>query len=52
MNFLSLDSDVTTLMTQAENLQDDYYPFPSKLFALLYLLVNSPRPLVSYIYVH
>ena len=24
-----------------------YYPFPSKLFALLYILVNRPQPLVS-----
>ena len=26
---------------------ESYYPFPSKLFALLYILVNSPHPLVS-----
>lgn len=25
---------------------ESYYPFPSKIFALLYILVNSPHPLV------
>ena len=27
---------------------DSYYPFPSKLFALLYLLFQSPHPLVRH----
>ena len=26
---------------------ESYYPFPSKIFALLYILVSSPHPLVS-----
>lgn len=34
-----------TLM-EVETCSDDYWPFPSKEFALLYFLVNSPRPLV------
>lgn len=33
-------------MLQAEDFTD-YSPFPSKCFALLHLLIHSPRPLVS-----
>ena len=29
-----------------EQSNESYYPFPSKIFALLYLLVNSPHPMV------
>ena len=35
-----------------ENLESStnasYYPFPSKIFALLYFLVHSPNPVVSF----
>lgn len=30
-----------------EGSTSNYYPFPSKVFALLYLLVHSPRRIVS-----
>ena len=30
----------------------DYSPFPSKIFALMFMLANSPRPIVSIILVH
>ena len=51
VNFFSLVDDITTLMTQTEDLQD-YYPFSRKIFTLLYLLVNSPHPFASYIHMH
>ncbi len=35
-------------MMDVETLSDDYWPFPSKEFTLLYLLLNSPRPLVKW----
>ena len=28
----------------------DFSPFPSKIFALLYFMLHSPRPMVSYHY--
>lgn len=44
------DSDAT-LEECFENLEfstnGNYSPFPSKIFAMLYLLINSPRPAVS-----
>ncbi len=33
-------------MMEVETSSDDFWPFPSKVFALLYLLLNSPRPMV------
>ena len=35
----SLDNDSTS--------NSSYYPFPSAVYALLFMLVNSPRPIVS-----
>ena len=41
------DSDVYHDDETFENLrQSNYYPFPSKIFALLFFLVNSPHPVV------
>ena len=37
---------MTALMTNPAG--KDYYPFPSKVFALLYLLVHSPQRIVWY----
>ena len=31
---------------KAEQTDGSYFPFPSKIFALLYLLLNSPHPMV------
>ena len=31
---------------EVDTTSDDYWPFPSKEFTLLYFLLNSPRPLV------
>ena len=28
---------------------EDFYPFPSRAHALLYMLLNSPRPMVHYL---
>lgn len=30
--------------------ESNYYPFPSKLFALLFMLVNIPQPMVFLYY--
>lgn len=44
------DSDVyhndEIIETFEELRQSNYYPFPSKIFALLFFLVNSPHPVV------
>lgn len=39
-----------TFYNEDSGYHSSYYPFPSKIFALLYLLVNSPHPLVSLLY--
>ena len=48
--------DTTDLEDLFEEMDDkagqsngSYFPFPSKIFALLYLLVNSPHPMVRYL---
>ena len=42
------DCDDPTLEECFEDLESgNYSPFPSKIFALLYLLVHSPQPVVS-----
>ena len=28
--------------------EDDFSPFPSKMFAVMYLLIHSPRPMVKH----
>lgn len=33
-------------MMEVDTASHDYSPFPSKLFSLLFILLNSPRPLV------
>ena len=43
---LPLNAAWETLM-EVETHSTDYWPFPSKEFALLYFLVNGPHPLVS-----
>ena len=50
----SPNCDATTLhqlLTESEgndaNSLRDYSPFPSQIFALLFMLVHSPRPIVS-----
>ena len=37
--------DITAMWESIDN-SEDFYPFPSKHHALLYLLINSPRPMV------
>lgn len=41
------DNEMMDLIALPDDGQGDYSPFPSKLFFLLYVLVNSPHPLVS-----
>ena len=47
-----VESDDPSLEECFENLESssngNYSPFPSKIFAMLYLLVNSPHPAVSF----
>jgi len=31
---------------ESDTTNQDFSPFPSKVFALLYILLNGPRPLV------
>ena len=40
--------DIQDLLQEVNgtDMGDDYYPFPSKLFFLLFLLIHSPRPIV------
>uniref|UniRef100_A0A1X7UVS3 C2H2-type domain-containing protein n=1 Tax=Amphimedon queenslandica TaxID=400682 RepID=A0A1X7UVS3_AMPQE len=39
------DEDIQMIIDQIdENNTGDYYPFPSEIYALLYMLVHSPRP--------
>ena len=42
----SIDIDVEGLLHECA-LQGDYSPFPNKISALLYCLLNSPKPIVS-----
>ena len=48
------DVDAFSLEDRFEDLDREnggsYSPFPSKLFALLFVLVNSPHPMVRYIF--
>ena len=32
--------------------EGDFSPFPSKMFALLYILLHSPNPIVSALLIH
>ena len=46
---LKLDLDLDALLHELETEDDfDFTPFPNKLFALLYCLLNSPKPMVSF----
>ena len=38
-------SRISALLDEKKN--DDYFPFPNKIFALLYCFLHSPRPIVS-----
>ena len=40
-------AEIMDLIALPDVVRSDYSPFPSKLFFLLYVLVNSPHPLVS-----
>ena len=44
-NYVSYHEGWETMM-EVDTTSDDYWPFPSKEFTLLYFLLNSPRPLV------
>ena len=39
--------ELFTLGHMNESNIKDYFPFPSKIFALMFMLANSPRPIVS-----
>ena len=45
VSYLLIGSDVDNFV-QIRTQSNDFYPFPSKSFALLYLLAHSPRPMV------
>ena len=45
--FTECDAIMRELMIHEGRTSGNYYPFPSKVFALLYLLVHSPRRIVS-----
>ena len=38
--------DIISMFESDSSSSDNFYPFPSKSHALLYLLMNSPRPIV------
>ena len=44
-NLVSIDIDVDSLLREHQ-LEGDYSPFPNKLSAMLYCLLNSPKPIV------
>ena len=44
-HFINVDWE-GVMEVDATGVESDYYPFPSKMFALLYILLHSPRPLV------
>ena len=41
-------TDYDMIMDHMVTDEEDLYPFPSSGFALLYLLLHSPRPVVNY----
>lgn len=43
-------SDVKDLLEEVNSKDEgaNYYPFPSKLFFFLYLLIHSPHPIVGH----
>ena len=46
INFTAFDTFLGEHV-QTESLCPDYYPFRAKIFAMLYFLLNGPRPVVS-----
>ena len=44
-DFESIESSLTVILQDQDEFQD-YFPFPNKAFALLYLLINAPWPMV------
>ena len=48
--FISYSSDLDDLLCEEQLLfldDNGYHPFPNKVFALLYLMIHGPRPVVS-----
>ena len=46
--FICCSSDLDDLLSEVHFLDvQDYHPFPSKVFALLYFMLQGPRPVVS-----
>ena len=52
LSILHIHVDIQQLLEEVNSIDtgDDYSPFPTKLFFLLYLLLHSPRPIVGAIY--
>ena len=45
--FIATDSELLSVFTDSEETVSDYTPFTNKIHALLFMLINSPRPVVS-----
>lgn len=44
---LTVDVDINAVLSTCD-LEMDFSPFPSKIFALLYFLLHSPKPIVRF----
>ena len=40
-------SDVDILFAEVQSRGSNFHPFPNKLFALLFLLLHTPKPMVN-----